>query len=154
MPLWSYPTTSECLSLPPSVFWTCVTMSLTPTPWSVYPSPPCICPLPGLSRVRSHPSPSPLLSLCRTTDDSHRHGDTHPGHLSPVDCCGCVSPGTTGPPGSRCVYILPKPIACACPLGCVRLSLRPGYKAGLLVAGSGLSAHNRRVQARGGGAHG
>ena len=138
-----YPTISGCLSLSPTpVVWTCVTMSPTPTPWERVS-------LSGLSRVRSHPSASPLLSVCRTTDDSRVCVDTHPGYVSPLARYGGLSPWDSGFPRFRvCMYILPKPVICAShSLGCVRLSLQPGYKAGLLAAGSRLSAHDRRAQA-------
>ena len=64
-----------------------------------------------------------------------------------------MSPWDSGFPQFRVyAYILPKPVIYVSPsLGCVCLSLQPGYKAGLLVAGSRLFAHNRRAQAWGGG---
>lgn len=69
------------------------------------------------------------------------------------NCGGGVSPWDSGFPQFRVyAYILPKPVIYVSPsLGCVCLSLQPGYKAGLLVAGSHLFAHNRRAQAWGGG---
>lgn len=85
--------------------------------------PPCVCPRPwpepgALSALR------PLLSLCRTIDDRHRHGDTYLYLCVSPTAVGVCLPGTLGSPSSGCMRTSsPSLSSMSVLLGCVCLSL-------------------------------